>query len=193
MRFTENRAIAWVVLIACILISIVGFGGGGMAGKRNAVEKVFYEGYARGQDGEIESGVDYGLKRVADSALKAATEAKILLGTDNSDAAALAGAAEVVGGKGSMEERIAALETLKKARETVYAAVMSGNFGDEKLGGFNSADRKLESALMALEQNEIGYAEEAYTSKAQTYNEDISGFPANLVMGLLGKGSLETF
>ena len=44
MRLSENRPLAWVVLIACALGSVVGLGGAGLARERDRVERAFYDG-----------------------------------------------------------------------------------------------------------------------------------------------------
>ncbi len=40
MRFSENRTIAWVVLAACVLVSVFGLGGMGLAKERGKVLKL---------------------------------------------------------------------------------------------------------------------------------------------------------
>ena len=44
MRFSENRVIAWIVLAVCVIGSVVGLGGAGMARERNEAVEVYFEG-----------------------------------------------------------------------------------------------------------------------------------------------------
>lgn len=183
MKFSEKRPIAWAVLVACALISIFGFGGGSMASKRTAIEDQLY----------VIDGMDYNLKRVATAAATMATEGKIMLGQDDATAIEMAELAETLDGDKDVAKRAEALDKLKADRETLYAAMNASGFADDKLVSFKRADKEFSSAMEALRQDERMEGDASYNERARDYNGDIKGFPASLVMKLLGKGELATF
>ena len=75
MRFSENRTIAWVVLAACVLVSVFGLGGMGLSRERNKVLTV----YDRGADTSLSTrhSVDAYLDSAAENAKLMASEAAL--------------------------------------------------------------------------------------------------------------------
>lgn len=81
MRFTENRPLAWAVLVACALGSIVGLGGAGMARERSKAIDVFYRGSSKAAaTSSTTHSMDAYLDRAADCAQIMASEAQLHLG-----------------------------------------------------------------------------------------------------------------
>ena len=83
MRFSENRAIAWIVLAACVLGSVVGLGGAGMARERKEIMQVFYDGTDKSST--TRHSMDAYLDRALECCQVMASEAQLALG-ENADA-----------------------------------------------------------------------------------------------------------
>ena len=73
MRFSENRKVAFAVLAVCVIVSIFGLGGMGLARERNKVLAV----YDRGADPSLSTrhSVDAYLDSAAENAALMASEA----------------------------------------------------------------------------------------------------------------------
>ena len=182
MRFSENRMVAFVVLAVCVLISIVGFGGMGLARERNRVLTV----YDRGSDPSqtTRHSVDAYLDSAAENASLMASEARLHMeGSPAIDT--VADLAEKVASEADTNARYEAFSALKTAADKLYDAMYGAVSGSDFTNFKVAYDNFWESA------NRIKYDD--YTKLAASYNSLISGFPGGLVAKITGQGPLNTF
>jgi len=184
MRLNENRTIAWIVLAVCVVVSVFALGGGAVARERSKVLKVFNEG--DDPTLSVRHSMDAYLDSAAESAQIMASEAQLHLGTNATQADAVSQAALTLADDAAgLDTRYQAYTQIKsdveKLYNSMYAALDAANFRDFK---------------MAYD-NFWGYddmiSRDGYHALARKYNSLISGFPAGLVAGILGQGTLNTF
>ena len=182
MRFSENRKLAWVVLAACVLVSVFGFGSMGLARERGKVLTV----YDRGADPSASTrhSVDAYLDSAAENAALMASEAGLHLEASQAiDTVAQLG--EKVASETDTNARYEAFSSLKTAVDKLYDA-MYGKVSEADFKNFKVAyDNFWESVNM------IKYDD--YSKQAAKYNDLVSGFPGGLVSKLTGQGALNTF
>lgn len=182
MRFSENRTIAFIVLAACVLVSIFGLGGMGLARERGKVLAV----YDRGADTSLSTrhSVDAYLDSAAENARLMASEAGLHM--DASPAIdTVAQLAEAVANETDTNARYEAFSELKLAADKLYDAMYEAAKGDAFTNFKVAYDNFWESVNM------IKYDD--YTKLAAGYDDLISGFPAGVVAKLTGQGALNTF
>lgn len=183
MRFSENRAVALVVLAACVLGSVFGLGGMGLARERNKVLAV----YDRGADPSASTrhSVDAYLDSAAANAALMASEAGLQLEASPAidDVARLG---QAVADEADTHARYKAFSDLKTAADKLYDAMYRKTGGGPDFTNFKVAyDDFWENVNM------IKYDD--YSKLAAGYNDLISGFPGGTVAGLTGQGTLNTF
>lgn len=182
MRFSENRTIAWVVLAVCVLGSVFGLGGMGLARERSGVLRV----YDRGSDATLSTrhSVDAYLDSAAENARLMASEAVLHMAASPA-IDTVAELAEKVASEADTDARYEAFDALKTASDKLYDAVYQAASGDE-LKNFKVAyDNFWENVNM------IKYDD--YPKLAASYNDLISGFPGGVVASITGQGALNTF
>ena len=183
MRFSENRKIAFAVLAVCVLVSVFGLGGMGLARERGKVLNV----YDRGTDASLATrhSMDAYLDAAGESAGIMANEAEARMGESDLANSALENAALVGKDSADLDARFNAYTDLKsqveKLYNTMYSAVSTDEFRDFKLAyddfwGYDDM---------------IGRDE--YHKLAKGYNALISGFPGGVVATLTRQGNLNTF
>jgi len=191
MRFSENRKIAFVVLAVCVLISVFGFGGMGLARERGKVMEVF----DRGSDATASTrqSVDAYLDAAAENARLAASEAELAVGKNQriDDVAELA---TQLADSPSLDARYDAFVKIKDKIDVLYNHVLAelGLDSGDKL----TADPRCRNFIKAYNDfwekaKKIKYDD--YPQLAAKYNDLISGFPAGVVATLTGQGALNTF
>ena len=184
MQFTENRRIAFVVLAVCVLASVFGLGGMGLARERGKVLAV----YDRGADTTLSTrhSVDAYLDSAAESARLMASEGQLRL---KDSQVQLADTVEELAGRmdaaGDTDERYEAYSSLKTAVDKLYNAMY------EAAKGSDFTNFKV--AYDDFWENENKIKHDDYTKLAAGYNGLISGFPGGIVAKLMGQGGLNTF
>ena len=182
MRFSENRKIAFAVLAVCVLASIFGLGGMGLARERSKVLKV----YDRGADATLATrhSVDAYLDSAAENARLMASEAGLHM-----DASPLIDNVAQLGQKVATEAdtnaRFEAYEALKTAVDQLYDAMYKAAKGDDFKNFKVAYDNFWENVNM------IKYDD--YAKLAAGYNDLIGGFPGGVVASITGQGALNTF
>ncbi len=183
MRLDENRKIAWVVLVVCMLLSVFAFGGAALGRERRKVMKVFNEGTNTSL--ATRHSMDAYLDDAAERAQIMANEVELRQGESRATQSAKAAAVTLADDAAGLDARYAAYTSLKTDVETLYNglynAVSAADFRDFKLAyddfwGFDDM---------------IGRDE--YHKLAKSYNGLISGFPGGVVATLTGQGNLNTF
>ena len=184
MRFSENRTVAFIVLAACVLGSIFGLGGMGLARERSKVLAV----YDRGADTTLSTrhSVDAYLDSAAENARLMASEAGLHLQASQT-IDTVAELADRLASATDTNARAEAFEALKTASDKLYDAMYSATQGKgSDFTNFKKAyDDFWESA------NRIKYDD--YVKLAAGYNDLISGFPGGIVAKMTGQGALNTF
>ena len=182
MRFSENRVIALIVLAVCVLGSVFGLGGMGLARERGKVLTV----YDRGADTSLSTrhSVDAYLDSAAENAALMASEAGLHM-ADSQGIDSVAQLGEKVASEADTNARYEAFDALKTAVDKLYDAMYKAVSGSEFTNFKVAYDNFWESANM------IKYDD--YPKLAASYNDLISGFPGGLVAGVTGQGALNTF
>lgn len=183
MRMDENRKVAWVVLVVCVLLSIFVFGGGALGRERGRVMKVFNDG----ADASLATrhSMDAYLDAAGEAASLMANEAEAHMGESDLVSQALANAGLIGQDKADLDARFDAYTELKgqveKLYNNMYNAVSSDDFRNFKLAydDFWGQDDML--------------GRDEYHKLAKSYNSLISGFPGGLVASITGRGALNTF
>ena len=182
MRFSENRKVAFAVLAVCVLVSIFGLGGMGLARERNKVLAV----YDRGVDTSLPTrhSVDAYLDSAAENAALMASEAGLHM-----EASPLIDNVAQLGQKVANEQntvaRNEAFTALKTAVDQLYDATYRAVKGDDFKNFKVAYDNFWENVNM------IKYDD--YGKLAASYNDLISGIPGSLVASITGQGALSTF
>ena len=172
-----------MVLVVCILLSIVAFGGGALARERKKVLKVFNDG----ADTSLSTrhSMDAYLDSAADCALIMASEVEINQGESQLTKDMNEAATDLKNDKLDLDTRYQRFESLKtnaeKAYSSLYSKVSESEFRDFKL-----AYDDFKGYVDMAERDE-------YHKLAKSYNNLISGFPGGLVATITGQGELSTF
>lgn len=182
MRFSENRGLAFAVLAVCVLVSVFGLGGMGLARERGKVLQV----YDRGADTTLSTrhSVDAYLDSAAENARLMASEASLHMEASATidNVSALADALA----DGDTTARAKALEGLRTAADKLYDAMYNATSAGAGFTNFKVAyDNFWENVNM------IKYDD--YGKLAASYNDLIGGFPGGVVAGITGQGALDTF
>ena len=182
MRFSENRVIAWIVFAACVIGSIFGLGGAGIAREQDKIIEVFYEG---AKDRDAAHCMDAYLKRAGECAQIMANEAELLIGS-NGDVQDMLSAAAFIGSDDAMEDRAAAYLQIRILSDRLYNAVYSANISDSLKKNFKLAYDDFWGAARFIEKD-------PYHALAREYNDGLSGL-AGLAAKIYGAGELcDTF
>jgi hypothetical protein len=182
LRFSENRTIAFIVLAACVLVSVFGLGGMGLTRERNRVLAV----YDRGTDTTLSTrhSMDAYLDSAAESAKMMASEASLHMdasqGIDN-----VQSLAETVATATDTDARYEAYSALKTAVDKLYNSMYEAAKGD--------AFTNFKVAYDDFWGYDDMIRHDAYGKLAAGYNRLISGFPGSLVAQITGQGALNTF
>ena len=182
MRLDENRKIAWVVLVVCVLLSVFAFGGAALGRERRKVMKVFNDG----SDASLATrhSMDAYLDSAAESAQLMVSEAELHM-----DASALidnvAQLAQTVASEADTDKRYEAYSSLKTAVDKLYNAMYEAAKGD--------AFTNFKVAYDDFWGYDDMIRHDEYSKLAAGYNGLVSGFPGALVAGVTGQGQLNTF
>ncbi len=182
MKFSENRTIAFIVLVACVLGSVFGLGGAGLARERSKVLAV----YDRGTDASMSTrhSMDAYLDRAAESAQLMVSEAQLHMDAspviDNVDALS-----QTVATATDTNARYEAYSSLKTAVDKLYNAMYEAAKGD--------AFTNFKVAYDDFWGYDDMIRHDDYSKLAAGYNGLISGIPGSIVAGLTGQSALNTF
>lgn len=183
MRLIENRKIAWGVLVACVLGSVVGLGGGHLARESERVEKIFYEGV---ESGTTRESMDAYLDRAYDCAQVMANEAQVYFGAEDAVVAQMFDALESFGDEAGLDARYAAYTKLQSLSDQLYNVFYADGVADAGRVNFKRAYDDFWGADKFVRRD-------AYRSLARQFNDSLKGFPANAVAGLIGVDELNSF
>ena len=183
MRLDENRKLACVVLVVCVLLSVFALGGGALGRERSRVMKVFNDGTDTSL--ATKHSMDAYLDAAGGYAGIMANEAEAHMGASDLGNSALQNAAVIGDDNADLDARFKAYTDLKgqveKLYNNMYSAVSADEFKNFKLAydDFWGADDLI--------------GRDGYHKLAKGYNDLISGFPGGVVATLTRQGSLNTF
>lgn len=180
-----------MVLVACVLVSIFGLGGMGLARERSKALKVYDRG--SNANATTRESVSAYLDDAAENARLAASEAQIQFGEDRR-INAVTELAEKLAGETSLQARSESVKALENRMDDLFTYIASelqleeesALWSNPKSKGFMLAYSNFRQAV-----NKINYDD--YPKLAAQYNDLISGIPGGLVASLIGQGPLATF
>lgn len=185
MRLSENRPLAWVVLIACALGSVVGLGGAGLAREYNRVERVFYDGVKQ-SDATARSSMDAYLDRAAECVQIMASELQLYLGQDNDTAKRMLDLLGNFGDDDGIDARYAAYTQLQSLSDAAFNAMYAQELTDAQRVNFKRAYDDFWGCDKYVRMD-------PYRKMASAFNDSLSGFPAGLVADLMGVEEINSF
>ena len=184
MKLLNNRKFAWAVLAVCMLVSVIGFGGGSLAAQRSQAMRVFNEGVDPSfavrfsMDAYLENGSGY--------ARVMAEEYRLYVDADGETAARVLELAVQIGDGEDLNARCAAYQALCASVETLYTDFHTASVAD--------SDRKLFDNAYANFQGEVSKLKyDDYHALAEKFNQSRNGFPASAICSLLGIEPLNPF
>ncbi len=187
MRLSENRVIAWIVLVLAVLFSVSFSGGGAMKNMRFGTEQIFTDGAQK--DG---LSINRDLDVRADKAYVMVSIAKKYLAADNASLVAADQACQELTDSSKLpaDQRLAGRHTantkLTRAIEDLYSTLEQTSMTEADKSNVYSAYKEIKSRADTISRD-------MYNSEARTFNESISKFPANLVAGFTGVKPLQLF
>lgn len=184
MRLSENRTIAWIVLVLCVLISVVGFGGMGLKNARAELLDIFYDGTEKGETARYS--MDAYLDRAAECAQVMAFEAQLHLGNDHKTAQSILDALASFGDDDGLDVRYEAYLQLQKDSDALYNAFYAADLSDDQRVNFKTAYDDFWGSDKYIRKD-------PYRSMASDFNNDLRGFPASMVAGIFGIHELNSF
>ena len=185
MRLSENRPLAWVVLIACALGSVVGLGGAGLARERDRVERAFYDGAVE-SNSTARSSMDAYLDRAAECVQIMASELQLYLGPQDATAAEMMDLLGSFGDEGGIDARYCAYTRLQQLSDAAYNSVYASEMTDAQRVNFKRAYDDFWGCDKYVRMD-------PYREMASEFNDSLSGFPAGLVADLMGVDELNSF
>ena len=183
MRLTENRRLAWLVLAACVLLSLFVLGGAALGRERGRVLKAFNDGTDTSTDRRMS--MDAYLDDAAEAATVMGSEAELRLGKSDLAAAVLDNAGLVGNDSADLAARSKAFTELKSQVEKLYNDMYAG-VAEADLVSFMKAYNDFWGNKDLIERD-------GYHKLAKGYNSLISSFPGGLVATVTRQGSLDTF
>jgi len=184
MRLSENRTLAWFVLVACVLISVVGLGGMGLKNQRDDILDVFYDGSERGDTTRYS--MDAYLDRAADCAQVMASEALLQLDSGNEAALRMQETLGDFDDDDGLDARYAAYQQLQKDSDVLYNQMYAARLSEDRRVNFKTAYDDFWGCDKYIRRD-------PYRGMASDFNDDLEGFPAGLVAGLFGVDALNSF
>ena len=184
MRISENRKLAYAVLVLCVVISIFALGGSAMVRARSQALDVFEAGTDPSLS--IRHSMDAYLDRAADCARVMGSEVQLLLNADNATAQEMIDLAGAISDGNDLNARYMAYNTLQKDADLLYSAVYGAELSDSQRKAFKRAYDDFWGSDKYIRSD-------PYRAMASKYNSDISGFPAELVASLWHVDELSSF
>lgn len=164
MRFSENRLIAWIVLAVCVVGSVLGLGGAGMARERREIVEVFHEGPG---DRDSDHCMDAYINRAFENARVMAQEVQLRVDADNASAKTileLLDSYEPENDEGFFEAG-SILKQLRQEEGLLYNAVYAAKLSDEERVNFKRAYDDFHGALKYIEKD-------PYLEMAKDFNDE---------------------
>jgi len=182
MRFTENRKIAWCVLVVCIIVSVFMLGGSKLVRERNQAIRMFDEGSDTSLS--IRHSMDAYLDASADAAAIMVSEAE-RCSVASPATGEIQNLASLIGEGEDIKRRYDAYTELKTKVDQLYNA-MADAVENDSFSGFKIAYDDFWGYEDMLSRDE-------YHKAARDYNRLADGFPGSIIALALGQDDLNTF
>ncbi|MEF9974506.1 MAG: LemA family protein [Clostridia bacterium] len=180
-HFKENRLIAWIVLVLCVLFSLSFSGGRALANLRAETEQVFYQGVHA--DG-LSIGTD--LDARAECAYNLASTASNYQDIDAALATSVRDASNALAAAKTIEEKYAANAACQRAVEDLYTALDNAQLSEKDYSFALRQYKEFQSRADTISRDD-------YNRQATQFNQTLSAFPASFVGGLSGVKKLSLF
>lgn len=184
MRLNENRRLACIVLVVCIIGSIVGLGGGSLVRERNHLLNIFYNGTDKKATARYS--MDAYLDRAADCAQVMASEAQLYLGNDYAAAMNMLSALDRFDDEDGLDARYGAYTDIQRDSDLLYNAMYALKLTDAERVNFKRAYDDFWGCDKYIRKDE-------YRDEAADFNRTLKGFPASAVAALMGVDELNSF
>lgn len=199
MRFTENRKLAYIVLIAVMLFSVVGMSSFKLLDRHADAEKAFMHGDMASEMSRCsEQAALIGQMSdmyLNDSALSKYTGSETAAVLQNGGYTALPAQVEELSAQlaaaDDPNECIAVLTELSAAVEKTYTGVDMLNISEDDFRNIKLAYYDFKGALDIVSRD--GDVKGSYTALARDFNSDIQAFPANLFAAVLNMDKFSTY
>ncbi len=184
MKLLSNRKFAWLILAICVVVSIVGLGGGSLAAQRRDVLDVFNDGIDDSL--AVRFSMDAYLENCASYANIMAEEYRLRVDMEDALAGKILEMSAMLADSDDLDERYTIYVTLTRNVESLYTQFFSTISPEDDHAEFSHAYQNYQG-----EVSKISYDE--YHALAEKFNDSLEGFPANLIAGLLGIDELNPF
>lgn len=184
MKILKKRKVAWLILALCVMVSIVGLGGGHLASQRREALRVF--------DGGIDDfftvrfSMDAYLENCAEYARTMAEEYRLHVDADDGAADNVLSLASAVADEDDLDSRYSAYKALCNAVESLYTDFHAAQVAEADQSLFSNAYSNYQG-----EVSKLGYDE--YHVLAEKFNRQREEFPAKAISSLLGVKPLNPF
>lgn len=184
MNIFKNRKVAWAVLTLCVVVSIVGMGGGNLAAQRRDVLRVFNAGID--DSFAVRFSMDAYLENCAEYARTMAEEYRLHVGSDNAATGNVLELASMIGDGDDLDNRHSAYKALRDEVEKLYTDFHAAVISETDQSLFDHAYTNFQGEVSKIEYDE-------YHVLAEKFNRQREGFPASVVSALLGVKPLNPF
>ncbi|MDO4547937.1 MAG: LemA family protein [Clostridia bacterium] len=181
MKFAENRKLAWIVLVVCVLFSLSFSSERALANLRLQVETVFVSGAHN--DGLC---INNDLKERAENAYNIASTASNYSAVDSALVQAARDASNALASAETISEKYAANVACQKAVEDLYTAVENTTISETDRSFILNQYKEFQSRADTIKRDH-------YNQRAMEYNSVLDQFPANLLARLARIDKLELF
>jgi len=182
MRFTENRKIAWCVLVLSVFVSVFLLGGMCLAREYNKATTLFYEG----------SDPSLSIRHSMDAYLDAASDAADIMASEAERyqingvlSEEIRNLSPLIGEGEDIDARYAAFTELKTKTDQLYNTMFDAVDSDSFVNFKIAYDDFWGYEDMVMRDD--------YHKAARDYNRLASGFPGKIVSLIVGKDTLNTF
>lgn len=182
MRFSENRKLAFVVLVLCIVLSVFGLGGIGIAREYQYAMDIFNNGSDEFLL-SVRHSIDAYLEFSAVAVSVMTSEGERIIG-ENALLTEMNCLADQIGDGEDLDARFAAYTDLKGKTDQLYNLMYDA-------AGDAFTDFKLAYDDFWGYENMIKFDD--YHKVARDYNKLAGGFPGKIVAKIFGLGKLNTF
>lgn len=184
MKILNNRRIAWAVLAICVIVSIVGLGGGSLAAQRREVVRVFDAGVD--DSFAVRFSMDAYLENCAEYARTMAEEYRLHVDSESAAPANVLELASMIGDGDDLDNRHSAYKALCDEIEGLYTDFHAAKLPEADGALFGDAYANFQGEVSKIEYDE-------YHVLAEKFNRQREAFPAGAVCALLGVEPLNPF
>ena len=184
MKLINNRRFAWIVLAACIAVSIIGFGGGSLAAQRSDAVRIFNEGIDTSF--AVRFSMDAYLENCASYAEIMAQEYRLHVDRDSTLAASILEVASIITNDDTINNLSNSYKSLCRQIEDLYIDFHAADVAEADRAIFKNAYSNFQGEVSKIKYDE-------YHAVAAKFNSAIEGFPANAISRLLNIDALSDF